>query len=231
MTRTAIRLRGLSKTYGHGPGGREVLRGVDLDVTAGAYVSIVGRSGSGKTTLLNIVGGLDTRYEGSVEIKGRALGHLSDTDLSELRNSTVGYVFQAYHLLDHLTAAENVALPALFAKGRWAVSADRARRRAEEVLAEVGLANRAPEGPGRLSGGERQRLALARALFFEPAVLLCDEPTGNLDSATGSEIIGLLTRVHRDRGVTVLVATHDETACRASEIRFELREGVLAEVT
>lgn len=231
MTRTVIRLQGLSKAYGHGPGARDVLRGIDLDVAAGAFVSIVGRSGSGKTTLLNIVGGLDTRYQGTVEISGRALGDLSDAELSELRNTTVGHVFQAYHLLDHLTAAENVALPALFAKGRRTLSGDRARRRADDVLAEVGLADRAPERPGRLSGGERQRLAMARALFFEPTVLLCDEPTGNLDPATGSEIVDALVRVHRERGVTVLMATHDEIACRASEIRFELRDGFLQEVT
>ncbi len=229
MTRIAIRLQRLCKNYGHGPGERKVLRGLDLDVQDGSFVTIIGRSGSGKTTLLNIVGGLDTRYEGTVEVSGRALEDLGDSELSELRNSTVGHVFQAYHLLDHLSAAENVAVPALFARGGRALSARRARHRAEAALDEVGLADRAADLPSLLSGGERQRLALARALFFEPAVLLCDEPTGNLDPATGSEMIDLLGRVHSERGVTLLVATHDETIRRAAQMSFELSDGVLAE--
>jgi ABC-type lipoprotein export system ATPase subunit len=231
MTRSVIRIQDLRKAYDERPGGREVLRGVDLEVREGGFVSIVGRSGSGKTTLLNIIGGLDTRYRGTVVVGGRALGDLTDAELSELRNSTVGYVFQAYHLLDHLTTAENVAVPALFARGGRAVSGARARRRAKEVLDEVGLADRAADRPGLLSGGERQRLALARAIFCEPAVLLCDEPTGNLDATTGTEIIALLDHVHRERGVTLLVATHDETICRATEVLFELSDGVLREAT
>ncbi len=231
MTRAMIRLQQLYKAYDRRPRECEVLRGIDLDVTEGAFVSIVGRSGSGKTTLLNIIGGLDTRYRGTVAVGGRTLADLADDELSELRNSTVGHVFQAYHLLDHLTAAENVAVPALFARRGRALSAARARRRAQAILEEVGLADRAADRPGLLSGGERQRLALARALFGEPAVLLCDEPTGNLDSATGSEMIDLLNRVHRERGVTLLVATHDETICRGGEFVFELDGGVLTEAT
>lgn len=229
MTGTAIRLRGLRKIYGQGPGTREVLRGVDLDVRDGAFVTIVGRSGSGKTTLLNIIGGLDSRYLGTVAVAGAALGGLSDFRLSGLRNSIIGHVFQAYHLLDHLTAAENAALPALFSRGDRALSADRVRRRAGVVLAEVGLANRSADRPGLLSGGERQRLALARALFCEPEILLCDEPTGNLDAATGEEVIELLNRVHRERRVTLLVATHDETICRTADGMFELSGGALKE--
>jgi ABC-type lipoprotein export system ATPase subunit len=231
MTRSVIRIQDLRKAYDERPGGRQVLRGIDLDVKEGAFVSIVGRSGSGKTTLLNIIGGLDTRYRGSAEVGGRTLGDLTDTELSELRNSTVGYVFQAYHLLDHLTAAENVAVPALFARGGRALSAARARQRAKGVLDEVGLADRAADRPGLLSGGERQRLVLARALFCEPAVLLCDEPTGNLDARTGTEIIALLNHVHRARGVTLLVATHDETICRVAETLHQLSDGVLTEAT
>jgi putative ABC transport system ATP-binding protein len=229
MTLVGIQIRGLFKAYDRGPGERNVLRGVDLDVDEGSFVSIVGRSGSGKTTLLNIVGGLDTRYLGTVTVGERNLGDLGDAELSELRNSIVGHVFQAYHLLDHLTAAENVAVPALFARGDRVLSASRARKRADAVLAEVGLGGRAADRPGRLSGGERQRLALARALFCEPGVLLCDEPTGNLDSETGREMIRLLESVHRNRAITLLVATHDETICRASDVVFELTDGVLTE--
>jgi ABC-type lipoprotein export system ATPase subunit len=223
-----IRISGLRKTY---PPDREVLLGIDLEVAEGAFISIVGRSGSGKTTLLNIAGGLDTRYEGTVEVAGRVLGELGDAKMSDLRNSTIGYLFQAYHLLDHLSVAENASLPWLFARGGISLSPDAARRRAERVLNRVGLRDRARSRPSRLSGGERQRLALARALYHRPRLLLCDEPTGNLDSDTGAEVVDLLRAIHRESGMTVVVATHDESISDSADRVLRLREGVLEAAT
>jgi ABC-type lipoprotein export system ATPase subunit len=226
MERTLIRVRGLRKTY---PPDREVLRGIDFDVQDGSFVAIVGRSGSGKTTLLNIIGGLDTSYHGSVEAGGTSLASLNDAQLSELRSEVFGHVFQAYHLLDHMTVAENTTLPWLFARGRPTLSTQAARRRAAELLEEVGLRDRADDQPCRLSGGERQRLAIARALFSTPKVLLCDEPTGNLDPATGTDVVELLARVHKERGVAVVAATHDDVVSHTADRRLVLQGGVLQE--
>ncbi len=219
-----IRTRDLRKTY---RGGREVLRGIDLEVPEGSLVSIEGRSGSGKTTLLNIVGGLDSSYSGRVEVAGRVLADLDDAELSGLRNSRIGFLFQAYHLLDHLSAAENVMLPSLFARGAGALSSRDARLRAARVLEEVGLGERERSRPAELSGGERQRLALARALFVGPRLLLADEPTGNLDTETGRDVVGLLCRVHAERGATVVVATHDAAISEAADLVLRLEGGQL----
>ncbi len=219
-----ISLRSVTRSF---PGRGEVLRGVDLEVEEGEFTVIVGRSGVGKTSLLNIVGGLDSGYEGEVEVAGRNLGNLGDRALSRLRRSTIGFVFQAYHLLDHLTVAENVLLPSLFVSGS---AADRGREmtaRAAEVLEEVGMAGRAADRPAGLSGGERQRVAVARALALGPRILLCDEPTGNLDPHTGSQIVDLLVRIHDAGLATVLVATHDEAISRSAGRVLELRRGVL----
>jgi ABC-type lipoprotein export system ATPase subunit len=221
-----IQLNDLRKSY---PPGREVLRGIDLEVAEGAYLSIVGRSGSGKTTLLNIMGGLDSRYSGSVRVAGHDLGDLDDEGLSALRNASIGFLFQSYHLIEHLSVAENAALTSLFdRRGRIAPTRE-LRRRAVGVLEEVGLAPRADCRPGELSGGERQRLALARALFNRPRVLLCDEPTGNLDAETGAEVVELLERIYRDDGVTVIVASHDPAISRAAERELRLTAGKLEE--
>jgi ABC-type lipoprotein export system ATPase subunit len=221
-----IRLNGLRKSY---PPDREVLRGIDLEVAEGAYLSIVGRSGSGKTTLLNIMGGLDNRYSGGVRVAGRDLGDLDDAGLSALRNTCIGFLFQSYHLIEHLSVAENAALASLFdRRGRIARSKE-LRRRALEVLEDVGLAPRADCRPGELSGGERQRLALARALYHRPRLLLCDEPTGNLDAETGAEVVELLDQIYRTDSVTVVVATHDPAISRAAEQELRLIHGQLEE--
>jgi ABC-type lipoprotein export system ATPase subunit len=203
-----IRLEGVCKRY---PGADvDVLRGIELTVDAHDFISIVGRSGSGKTTLLNLIGGLDTAYDGTIELDGENLGSLEDGELSELRNRKVGHVFQAYHLLDHLSCRENVSVAALFARGKMRRDGTWVRQRADELLATVGLAGAGHRSPTTLSGGERQRVALARALFHRPAVLLCDEPTGNLDLETGREIVDLLTDLHSDGDMTIVAATHDE---------------------
>jgi putative ABC transport system ATP-binding protein len=220
-----IQLRSVSRAFDEQ---RPVLCGLDLDVAEGEMVAVVGRSGAGKTTLLNVVGGLDAGYQGSVEVAGRRLADLDDRALSAFRNRSVGFVFQAYNLLDHLTVAENVVLPSMFARTRVGAEAHReAREHALTALAAVGLADRCDDRPAVLSGGERQRVAIARALLQRAPLLLCDEPTGNLDEATGAEVAELLQEVHRSRGVTVVVATHDRAICRLADRVLELRDGVL----
>jgi ABC-type lipoprotein export system ATPase subunit len=221
-----ISISGLRKRY---PGAEnDVLRGIDLEMAAGDFVSLVGRSGCGKSTLLNIVGGLDTVFEGEVVAGGRDLGSLTDRELARYRHRTVGIVFQSYHLLDHLSCAENVALAARFS-GHEIGKRSSERDRAIEGLDLVGLRGSADHRPTRLSGGERQRVALARALFNRPPLLLLDEPTGNLDGATGGEILELLSTLHTDIGLTILAATHD-TAIEASGGRVvHLTDGLLVE--
>ena len=224
-TPAVIHLRSVSRTFDVQ---RAVLQDLDLDVGEGELVAVVGRSGAGKTTLLNVIGGLDTGYLGSVEVSGKRLAELGDRQLSAFRNRSVGFVFQAYNLLEHLTVAENVTLPQVFARARNAVeSGADVRRRAVAALDRVGLADRADDRPAVLSGGERQRVAIARALLQRAPLLLCDEPTGNLDEATGAQVVELLRGVHGAGGVTVVVATHDRAICRLADRVLELREGTL----
>jgi len=219
-----IRISGLRKRY---PGSeRDVLTGIDLEIAAGDFVSLVGRSGCGKTTLLNIVGGLDTVFDGRTVVDGRDLGSLGEGELAHYRRATVGFVFQAYHLLDHLNCAENVALAARFGAGADPGPTDE-RSRAAEVLELVGLPDSADLRPTRLSGGERQRVAIARALFYRPRLLLLDEPSGNLDTETGAEILALLSSLHSDFGLTILTATHDGAIEAAGRRLLRLSNGVL----
>jgi len=219
-----IRIKGLRKRY---PGSeRDVLCGIDLEIAAGDFVSLAGRSGCGKTTLLNIIGGLDTGFEGEAVVDGRDLGSLGDRELARTRRATVGFVFQAYYLLDHLSCAENVALAARFGAGAGRGPTTE-RSRAAEVLELVGLPGAFDRRPTRLSGGERQRVAIARALFNRPRLLLLDEPTGNLDTATGAEILDLLSGLHTELGLTILTATHDGAIEAAGRRRLRLSNGVL----
>jgi predicted ABC-type transport system involved in lysophospholipase L1 biosynthesis ATPase subunit len=193
----------------------EVLRGVNLTVRAGSFTALRGASGAGKSTLLHILGGLDTPSRGEIEFAGQRLGALSARALAAFRNRKVGFVFQAYHLLPDLEAIENVGLPARMAR----VPAATAGQRARELLGRVGLAHRLNHRPVELSGGEQQRVAIARALINNPALLLADEPTGNLDSRTGNEIIDLLCAVQAERGMTLVLATHDaHVAARAPRL-------------
>ncbi len=220
-----IRMEGVTKRY---PGAEvDVLRRVDLEVAEGDFVSIIGRSGSGKTTLLNLVGGLDSAFEGAVTVAGCRMGRLDDGEASAFRNRTVGFVFQGYHLLEHMTCRENVALASLFARRGFRMSPAEARERAESLLAEVGLAGHGERRPATLSGGERQRVALARALFFEPPLLLCDEPTGNLDTTTGAEVVELLLELHARREATIVAATHDDALTGNAVRVLELAGGRL----
>jgi putative ABC transport system ATP-binding protein len=200
-------------------GGRvvTVLDGITLDVDAGEVVAITGPSGSGKSTLLGLVAGLDAPSAGTIVVAGTDVGRLDESALARFRRDTIGYVFQSYHLIPTLTALENVAVPLELA--------GLATARARELLAEVGLAERAHHYPVQLSGGEQQRVALARAVALRPPLLLADEPTGNLDSATGKQIIDLLLALNRSAGSTLLLVTHDPALAEQTERVIALRDG------
>jgi putative ABC transport system ATP-binding protein len=220
-----IRLRGVSKAFRDA--GREVpiLRGVDLDVAGGEMVAIVGPSGSGKSTLLYVAGALDQDFAGEAVVAGVPLAGLSAEARADLRNRSVGFVFQSFNLLQGLSALENVMLPGLLRR-RDGEAIGKVRARAASALADVGLGAKAGQPPARLSGGERQRVAIARALFARPAVVLADEPTGNLDAVTGEGIIRLFADLARS-GLTVLVVTHEERVSRAATRVLHLSEGRL----
>ncbi|HEY7955639.1 MAG TPA: ABC transporter ATP-binding protein [Polyangia bacterium] len=214
------RLDQIVKRYG----AEEVLRGVSLSVEEGEWLALTGRSGSGKSTLLHILGGLDRRFSGTAEVFGRGLGGLDDRALARFRNAEVGFVFQAFNLLDHLTVRENVALPAFFAGGKSAGAPD--GERALAALERVGMAGHAARRPGELSGGQKQRVALARALYGGPRLLLADEPTGNLDGETGRQIIELFGKLHQE-GLTLIVVTHQERVSEAAGRVLRLEDGRL----
>ncbi|HXG15764.1 MAG TPA: ABC transporter ATP-binding protein [Calidithermus sp.] len=209
-------------------GGRvvTVLDGVTLEARAGEVLAITGPSGSGKSTLLGLIAGLDRPTAGSVVLDGVEVTALDEDALARLRRDAIGYVFQSYHLIPTLTAAENVAVPLELAGRRDA------RARALDLLAAVGLAGRAHHYPAQLSGGEQQRVALARAVALQPRLLLADEPTGNLDSASGAQIVDLLLALHREHGSTLVLVTHDEAVARHAERVVMLRDGrVVGEAT
>jgi putative ABC transport system ATP-binding protein len=219
-----IELAGLTKTYAEAGGERVVFRDLDLRVEDGEIVVLLGPSGSGKTTLLNLVSGIDLPTAGEVRIDGVALTGLSERDRTLFRRDHVGFVFQFFNLIPTLTVEENLLLP-LELSGRE-TAADHARARS--LLAEVGLADRAGVYPDRLSGGEQQRVAVARALSHDPAVVLADEPTGNLDRESGRSVLALLERLARDVGKTVLIVTHSEAAVPLADRVLVLRDGLLA---
>lgn len=210
-----ITVRALSKRYVLGGATIDALAGVDLDIAPGDGVALMGPSGSGKTTLLNLIGGLDVPTSGAIKVDGRDLGALSRDELALYRRSTVGFVFQAFRLLPHLTARENIALPLLLA------GADRARvdARARELLERVGLRERAGHRPAQLSAGEQQRVATARAIAQRPKILLADEPTGNLDAAAAADLLTLFAELRAQDGLTLLIATHNpDVAARADRV-------------
>ena len=221
----AVQAAGLSRVFADPsiPGGRKALDNVDLRVEAGEFVSLVGRSGSGKTTLLNVLGGLDRGWTGDVSVLGHRLARIRDREMSALRNTGLGFVFQAFNLLSHLTALQNVMLPAHFGSSDMRG----AEKAAREALDRVGLLSRFGAFPWQLSAGERQRVAIARAILNRPRLLLCDEPTGNLDQATGQCIIDIFSQVNRD-GTTLIVATHEDRMAEASSRVVRLEAGRVA---
>src|SRR5450432_1127569 len=220
-----LRARGLRKQYGSGEGLVRAVDDVDIDVARGEMLAVMGPSGCGKSTLLHLLGGLDRPTSGELSLAGRRIDQLSERALAQLRRHEVGFVFQAYHLMDELTAQENVELPALLA-GR---TPRQAHRRARQLLERVGLAERADHLPSALSGGERQRVAIARALANDPMVLLADEPTGNLDTVTGQEILNLFGRMHKERNLTIILVTHSPEIAGQAERLIRLRDGKVIE--
>ncbi|GAA4586769.1 ABC transporter ATP-binding protein [Planotetraspora phitsanulokensis] len=223
---SVLRARGLRKDYGKGEGLVRAVDGVDLDVRAGETVAVTGPSGCGKSTLLHLLGGLDRPSGGEVSLNGRRIDDIGERALARMRRTDVGFVFQAFHLMEELTAVENVELSALLA-GR---SPRAARRRAEELLEQVGLADRAGFLPSALSGGQRQRVAVARALSNEPSVVLADEPTGNLDSAATLDVLNLFENLHTS-GQTLVVVTHDARIAATADRMLSMRDGVLVDET
>jgi ABC-type lipoprotein export system ATPase subunit len=224
--RVVLRARGLRKHYGQGEGLVRAVDGIDLDVDPGESVAVMGPSGCGKSTLLHLLGGLDRPSGGEVSLGGRRIDQLGEKALARMRQTAVGFVFQAFHLMDELTAVENVELPALL-DGR---SPRAARRRGLELLERVGLADRAGFVPAALSGGQRQRVAIARALSSEPLVVFADEPTGNLDSAATVDVLRLFEELHQ-AGQTLVVVTHDERIAATADRLISMRDGAFVDET
>lgn len=217
-----IHIRNIIRNFQLGNETVYVLKGIDLDIQRGEYVAIMGPSGSGKSTLMNLLGCLDTPTSGQYILNGKDVSQMSDDDLAEIRNKEIGFVFQTFNLLPRTTALENVALPMIYA---GASKKDRTER-ASEVLTSVGLADRMDHKPNELSGGQRQRVAVGRALVNKPSIILADEPTGNLDSKTSLEILGLFDQIHQ-AGNTVIVVTHEEDVAQRAKRVIRLRDGVI----
>ena len=225
MNDVVVRTVGLARRYKMGDTFVDALQGVDLEIARGEFVALVGPSGSGKSTVLNLVGGLDRPTEGEIWIDGKELSASDEKTLTRHRRQHVGFVFQSFNLLPRLTAEENVALPLMFG----GVPEKDRRTRARSLLERVGLAERLTHRPTQLSGGEQQRVAIARALVGQPALLLADEPTGNLDTTTGVEIMRLLKELNQEQGLTLLVVTHDPEVASFADRVVRLRDGQVDE--
>jgi putative ABC transport system ATP-binding protein len=220
-----VSIRNLTKTYQRGPEKVQVLHGLDLDIGQGDFVALMGPSGSGKTTLLNLIGGLDTPTSGDIEIDGEYINRLSAGQLSNWRSHHVGFVFQFYNLMPMLSAQKNVELPLLLTH----LGGAERKRRAEIALTLVGLADRKSHKPSELSGGQQQRVAIARAIVSDPTLLICDEPTGDLDRQSAEEILGLLQTLNREHGKTIVMVTHDPKAAEYASHTLHLDKGTLVE--
>ena len=222
MSDNVIEIRNIIRDFKLGQEVVHVLKGIDLDIKRGEYVAIMGPSGSGKSTLMNLLGCLDTPTAGSYNLNGNDVSQMSDDQLAEIRNTEIGFVFQTFNLLPRTTALDNVALPMIYA----GASKKERVERATEVLNDVGLADRMDHKPNQLSGGQRQRVAVGRALVNKPSIILADEPTGNLDSKTGTEIMALFDEIHA-AGNTVIMVTHEEEIAAHAKRVIRLRDGII----
>lgn len=222
MSDNVIEIRNIIRDFKLGQETVHVLKGIDLDIKRGEYVAIMGPSGSGKSTLMNLLGCLDTPTAGSYLLSGNDVSKMTDDELAEIRNTEIGFVFQTFNLLPRTTALDNVALPMIYA----GQSKKAREERASEVLTDVGLADRMDHKPNQLSGGQRQRVAVGRALVNKPSIILADEPTGNLDSKTGTEIMALFDEIHA-KGNTVIMVTHEEDIAAHAKRVIRLRDGVI----
>ena len=220
-----VSIRDLHKTYQRGPEKVDVLHGIDLDIAEGDFVALMGPSGSGKTTLLNLIGGLDTPSSGQIEVAGQRIDTMGASQLAQWRSQQVGFVFQFYNLMPMLTAQRNVELPLLLTP----LSGAQRKRNAEIALALVGLSERTSHKPNELSGGQQQRVAIARAIVSDPTLLICDEPTGDLDRQSAEEILGLLQVLNREHGKTIVMVTHDPKAAGHASHTLHLDKGTLVE--
>jgi putative ABC transport system ATP-binding protein len=226
LNASVLSARGLRRDYGHGEARVRAVDDVALEVARGESVAIVGPSGCGKSTLLYLLGGLERPTSGAISLAGDQIDRMPEARLARLRRHAVGFVFQAFHLVDELTALENVELPTLLAGG----SPSAARHRATELLEQIGLADRARHLPSELSGGQRQRVAIARALANEPTVVLADEPTGNLDSASTTDVLRLFDQLHLN-GQTLVIVTHDERIAATADRLISMRDGAFVDET
>ena len=224
---TLVEIRNVSKVYERGKQKVEVLHHIDLDIAKGDFFALMGPSGSGKTTLLNLIGGLDSPTDGSITVGGERIDTLGEGALAKWRSSHVGFVFQFYNLLPMLSAQKNVELPLLLTK----LSAAERKRNAGIALQLVGLADRATHKPTELSGGQQQRVAIARAIVSDPDLLVCDEPTGDLDRQSAEDVLGLLQMLNRDHGKTIIMVTHDPKAAEHARHTLHLDKGTLVEQT
>jgi putative ABC transport system ATP-binding protein len=222
---TLVGIRNVSKVYARGKQKVEVLHHIDLDIAQGDFLALMGPSGSGKTTLLNLIGGLDSPSEGSIEVGGERIDRLGEGALAKWRSSHVGFIFQFYNLLPMLSAQRNVELPLLLTR----LSAAERKRNASIALQLVGLADRATHKPTELSGGQQQRVAIARAIVSDPSLLVCDEPTGDLDRQSAEEVLGLLQQLNREHGKTIIMVTHDPKAAEYASHTLHLDKGTLVE--
>jgi putative ABC transport system ATP-binding protein len=222
MSENVIEIRNIVRDFKLGQEIVHVLKGIDLEIKKGDYIAFMGPSGSGKSTLMNLLGCLDTATAGRYKLNGTDVSSLNDDQLADIRNKEIGFVFQTFNLLPRTTALDNVALPMIYA-GK---SKKERVSRAKEVLTSVGLADRMDHQPNQLSGGQRQRVAVGRALVNHPSIILADEPTGNLDSKTGTEIMALFDQIHKD-GNTVIVVTHEEEVAEHAHRVIRLRDGVI----
>lgn len=229
-TPVILRGSGICKSYRTGPETLPVLRGVDLAIGEGEFSAIVGQSGSGKSTLLHLLGTLDRPENGEIQFRGRRIDNLGNRDRDRFRNREIGLIFQFYHLLPELNVLENVLVPYMIRLGMWSYLRQRSslRERARFLLDQVGLSHRLKHRPSQLSGGERQRTAIARSLIAKPSLLLADEPTGNLDSRSGAEVMELLSRLGEDEKLTIVMVTHDESIAHRADSMIRLVEGVVA---